>query len=79
MECVVCKNKNVEVSDLNKQMLKDIECPLCGYYQISRDAVDDRIIDSISTDDQALFSGFLRNHTSRKNPMRFPHHERQTP
>lgn len=70
MECIVCKNSSANVVDIQESESKKINCPLCGWYLISAEAVDDRIIDPISEEDRKLFSGFLRNHTSQGNPMK---------
>ena len=70
MECIVCKDSSANVIDIQGGELKKIECPLCGWYQVSRDEVDDRMIDKISTEDRILFSAYLRNHTSQRNPMK---------
>ena len=69
MECTVCKNPNANIHDFGRSVLKHVECPRCGWYRIHHLAVEDRIIDQISTEDRMLFSGFLRNHTSQANPM----------
>ena len=69
MACIVCKNPSVNGIDIRGGELKKIECPLCGWYLISEEAVEDRIIDRISDDDRVLFSGHLKNHTSQSNPI----------
>lgn len=70
MECIVCKSLSANVIGIGGPQLKKIECPLCGWFLISREAFDDQIIDRISTEDRILFSAYLRNHTSQKNPMK---------
>lgn len=70
MECMVCKSSSANVIDIRGGELKKVECPLCGWFLISREASDDQIIDGISADDRILFSAYLRNHTSQRNPMK---------
>ena len=70
MECIVCKSSNANVIDIPGGGLKKIECPLCGWYRISEEAVEDSIINQISNEDKILFSAYLRNHTSQRNPMK---------
>jgi hypothetical protein len=64
MACVVCKNPNGNVSDTNGGAFKNVTCPTCGSYRISEEAVEVRIVETISDEDRILFSGHLKNHTS---------------
>ncbi len=70
MACIVCKNQNANINDINGGVFKNVTCPLCGWYQISEEAAEDKIIDSISDEDRILFSGYLKNHTSMRTPMK---------
>ena len=70
MECIVCKSASAKVINNRGDGLKEIACPLCGWYLISEEAVDDRIIDQILPEDRILFSAYLRNHTSQRNPKK---------
>lgn len=70
MACIVCKSPNATITDFHSQGLKKVKCPLCIVYLISRDAVDDSIIDNISEEDRKLFSGHLRNNTRPTDPIK---------
>jgi len=65
-----CKFCNKQVQKQHSPQVDGfyIACPLCGYYIITGSAYEDRF-DGVSAEDMQLFSGYIRNNSTRKTPF----------
>ena len=68
-KCIFCGSVDIKVTEIPKDEKNRVECPLCTCYIISKDAIDDRIIDNIPRYDRILFSAYLRESVSNRDPL----------
>lgn len=66
--CIFC-GVNVEVLQNHRIEAIRFKCPLCLEYGVSQEAIEDKIIDSISPEDRILFSAYVRENSERGNPL----------
>ena len=67
--CNFCSKTLSEYHENHKDRTFLMECPACGIYRITGKAVDDMDSFKIPQKHLLLFSGYLRNNSSFKNPM----------
>ena len=64
--CPVCKNK-ARISFNNKQYNLDVSCEFCGFYQITRELIDDDFVCLDGKYDLTKLAAYLRKNKSHKN------------
>jgi len=69
-KCIFCGSADIKVTEISGGEQKRVQCPLCTCYIVSKDAIDDRIIDNILQYDRILFSAYLRESVSNRDPLR---------
>lgn len=68
-KCKFCEsplNNSPEESDDDTY---NLDCPVCGYYKITREACYDYNGSNIPNEDKILFCGHIRNNSSKKAPI----------
>lgn len=66
--CPFCES--AVVSQINHENdSQRVTCPKCGYYHISGEAADDGVPRNITAEEKILFSSYLRNYSTKKNPV----------
>ena len=69
-KCIFCGSADIKVTEIAGGEQKRIQCPLCTCYIVSKDAIDDKIIDNILWYDRILFSAYLRESVSNRDPLK---------
>lgn len=67
--CIFCDNLNIQTISIPQKNLFQITCPLCVAYIISDIAIQDKLINKVSSEDRILFSAYLRNNSTEDNPI----------
>src|SRR3989338_10875136 len=72
INCPICKKYNLkrEAVDENKGIYR-FACPACGHYKITFEAEEDieSLRSGFSAEDFNFFSGYLRNFSTKDNPI----------
>ncbi|MGE0268771.1 MAG: hypothetical protein AB7S78_10000 [Candidatus Omnitrophota bacterium] len=65
--CNFCNKETTRWEEIKSRDIVEVECPMCGLYRISQEALEDTNFQRIPQDHLHLFSGYIRNISSDRN------------